>query len=86
VRNLDRARRFYEPLGWKTGASPDDDVVFFQAGEMIFALWGRGKLAEDSCVEDSGGWGGVTRAHDLGSRVRRGWSAFVSSLPSVHTS
>ena len=40
VRDLARARAFYEALGWKTGAEPDDDVVFFQAGGMIVALWG----------------------------------------------
>jgi len=68
VRDLDRARRFYEALGWKTGAAPDDDVVFFQTGDMVFALWDRAKLAADSCVEDGRGWGGVTLAHNLGSR------------------
>jgi uncharacterized protein len=55
VRDLDRARAFYEGLGWKSGAAPSDDVVFFQAGCMIVALWGRDQLAEDSVVEDSGG-------------------------------
>ena len=68
VRDLDRARRFYEALGWKTGAAPDDDVVFFQTGDMVFALWDRAKLAADSCVEDGRGWGGVTLALNLGSR------------------
>jgi predicted lactoylglutathione lyase len=68
VADLGRARRFYEALGWKTGAAPDDDVVFFQAGDMVFALWDRAKLAEDSRVEDAGGWGGVTPAVCLGSR------------------
>jgi predicted lactoylglutathione lyase len=63
VTDLGRARSFYEALGWTTGASPDDDVVFFQAGGMVFALWDRGKLAEDTVVEDPGGWGGVTLAH-----------------------
>ncbi len=41
VADLGRARAFYEGLGWTTGAGPDDDVVFFQAGGMIVALWGR---------------------------------------------
>jgi catechol 2,3-dioxygenase-like lactoylglutathione lyase family enzyme len=63
VRDLARARGFYEALGWKTGAAPGDDVVFFQTGCMIVALWGRDQLAEDSVVSDSGGWGGVTLAH-----------------------
>ena len=59
VRDLTRARAFYEALGWSTGAEPDDDVVFFQAGEMVVALWDRARLAADSTVEDGGGWGGV---------------------------
>ncbi|HXE98757.1 MAG TPA: VOC family protein [Solirubrobacterales bacterium] len=67
VRDLARARRFYEALGWKTGAGPDDDVVFFQTGDTVLALWDRARLAEDSCVEDSGGWGGVTPVLNLGS-------------------
>jgi uncharacterized protein len=68
VTDLGRARRFYEVIGWTTGANSDDDVVFFQAGEMVVALWDRARLAEDSCVEDSPGWGGVTLAVNFGSR------------------
>jgi uncharacterized protein len=67
VANLGRARRFYEALGWTTGAGPEDDVVFFQAGEMVVALWDRARLAEDSCVEDGGGWGGITLAANFAS-------------------
>ncbi|MDQ3964035.1 MAG: VOC family protein [Actinomycetota bacterium] len=67
VTDLERSRAFYEGLGWKTGASPADDVVFFQAGGMIVALWGRDQLAEDSVVSDNGGWGGVTLAHNVRS-------------------
>ena len=67
VRDLARARAFYEALGWKTGAAPDDDVVFFQAGGMIVALWGRDRLAEDTGVEDPGGWGGITLAYNTRS-------------------
>ena len=67
VADLGRARRFYEALGWKTNAGPEDDVVFFQAGEMVVALWDRARLGEDSCVEDGGGWGGVTFAVNVSS-------------------
>jgi predicted lactoylglutathione lyase len=67
VGDLGRARRFYEALGWETGAGAEDDVAFFQAGEMIVALWDRARLAEDSAVEDGGGWGGVTLALNFGS-------------------
>jgi predicted lactoylglutathione lyase len=61
-----RARDFYTALGWSIGWT-DDDVVFFQAGGMIFALWDRAKLAEDSGVQDAGGWGGVTLAYNVRS-------------------
>ena len=67
VADLARARAFYEGLGWSTHAGPDDDVVFFQTGGMIVALWGRGQLAEDSGVDDAGGWGGVTLALNVRS-------------------
>ena len=67
VRDLRRAREFYEGLGWTTRAAPDDDVVFFRAGGMVVALWDRGRLAEDSGVEDAAGWGGVTLAHNVRS-------------------
>jgi predicted lactoylglutathione lyase len=67
VRDLARARAFYEALGWTTRAEPGDDVVFFQAGGMVVALWARARLAEDSGVDDAGGWGGVTFAHNVRS-------------------
>jgi uncharacterized protein len=67
VADVERSRRFYEALGWKTTAGLEADVVFFQAGGMIVALWGRERLAEDSGVADSGGWGGVTLAHNVDS-------------------
>ena len=64
VSHLARARRFYEDLGWVTRAEEGDDVVFFQAGGMVVALWDRAELAEDSAVSDPGGWGGVTLAYN----------------------
>jgi uncharacterized protein len=67
VRDLARARAFYEALGWRTGAAAGDDVAFFQAGGMVLALWDRAKLAQDSGVQDAGGWGGVTLAHNVRS-------------------
>ncbi len=66
VTDISRARAFYQALGW-VGESPDEEVVFFQAGGMIVALWDRGKLAEDSVVTDGGGWGGVTLAYNVSS-------------------
>jgi catechol 2,3-dioxygenase-like lactoylglutathione lyase family enzyme len=67
VRDLARARRFYEALGWTSAAAPADDVVFFQTGGSVLGLWDRAALAEDSGVHDAGGWGGVTLSHNVGS-------------------
>jgi len=66
VADLGRAMDFYEAMGWQ-GSSPDGDVAFYQAGGMVFALWDRAKLAQDSGVTDSGGWGGMTLAHNVRS-------------------
>ncbi len=68
VSDVPRARQFYEALGWRPDGGVDDEsdqVVFFQAGGVIVALWDRGKLATDSGVEDSSGWGGVTLAYNV---------------------
>jgi len=67
VNDLNRARQFYTALGWRPATSPADDVVFFQAGGMVLALWDRATLAHDSAVEDGGGWGGVTLAYNVRS-------------------
>jgi hypothetical protein len=39
VEDLERARGFYEGLGWAGAQQPDDEVCFFQAGGMVFGLW-----------------------------------------------
>jgi catechol 2,3-dioxygenase-like lactoylglutathione lyase family enzyme len=66
VADVERARDFYEALGWRAGEMRDPS--FFQAGGMVLALWGRGELERDSGVEDGGGWGGVTLAYNTRSR------------------
>jgi catechol 2,3-dioxygenase-like lactoylglutathione lyase family enzyme len=70
VGDVHRARAFYEALGWHLDGGVDDEtdhVAFFQMPGLIVALWDRGKLAEDSGVEDGGGWGGVTLAYNVRS-------------------
>ncbi|HXG25608.1 MAG TPA: VOC family protein [Candidatus Binatia bacterium] len=67
VADLERSRAFYEALGWRSDSKPEDGVVFFQSGGMVFALWSREELAKDSMVEDAGGWGGVTLAYNVRS-------------------
>ncbi len=66
VADLDVAHRFYTALGWRATPGPED-VVFYQAGGMVLALWSREELAVDSCVKDPGGWGGVTLAYNVRS-------------------
>jgi len=39
VKDLARARAFYEVLGWGGAQQPDDEIAFFQAGGMVFGLW-----------------------------------------------
>ena len=67
VADVAAARAFYERLGWRA-AFEIEETVFFQAGGMVLTLWGRAKLADDSGVEDPGGWGGITLAHNVRSR------------------
>jgi catechol 2,3-dioxygenase-like lactoylglutathione lyase family enzyme len=67
VGDLARAVAFYRALGWQPVPDDNDDVFFFAAGGLVFALWSRERLAEDSCVTDGGGWGGVTLAHNVRS-------------------
>jgi len=66
VADVARSRRFYEALGWLVGLDIEE-TVFFQAGGSIVTLWGREALAADSGVEDAGGWGGITLAHNVRS-------------------
>jgi uncharacterized protein len=47
VRDLQRAKDFYEALGWE-GQSPDEEVAFFQAGGTVFALYLRDKLVAEN--------------------------------------
>jgi catechol 2,3-dioxygenase-like lactoylglutathione lyase family enzyme len=65
VTDLARARRFYEEgLGWQR-ANQHDEVVFYQAGGMVLALWGRDALAQDARVPSAGsGFRGIALAYN----------------------
>jgi len=67
VADLERARAFYEALGWRSFTPVELEVVFFQSGGMVFALWDRDRLAEDSGVVQGSGYGGVTLAYNARS-------------------
>jgi catechol 2,3-dioxygenase-like lactoylglutathione lyase family enzyme len=65
VADLEKAVAFYEALGWLPGNDfREQGVAFFQANCIVFALWDRGELAADCCVEDAGGWGGSATAYN----------------------
>ncbi len=70
VANLDRARAFYsELLGWKAAPQSGGEVVFYQAGGVVLALYPRALLAEDARLDPSGGgFGGITLAHNVRER------------------
>ncbi len=61
-----RSRAFYEALGWTASNLSNDNVTFFQAGGVVFGLYGHAALAEDAVVRDEGlpGFRGVTIAYN----------------------
>jgi predicted lactoylglutathione lyase len=68
VSDYDRAKRFYEALGW-TVAWEAQETSFFQANGVVVVLWSREKLAADMGIPDDGArWSGIALAHNVGSR------------------
>ena len=68
VRDVARAKRFYEQLGWR--GQEVQQTVFLQAGCMALVLWDRDKLADDSGVRSgsAAGFGGIVLAHNVRAR------------------
>lgn len=66
VRNLSTSRKFYSELGWKESSKSNDSVAFYQAGGLIFALFGWNELAHDAGVSHEGsGFQGVALAYNV---------------------
>jgi uncharacterized protein len=72
VADLDAARRFYETgLGWRASTASQGDIVFFQLGGLVLALYPRGKLAADATLDPAGsGFRGVTLAHNTREKAQ----------------
>lgn len=70
VADLAASRRFYEAgLGWKASAASQGNIVFFQLGGVVLALYPRDLLAEDATVAPAhGGFSGVTLAQNVCAR------------------
>lgn len=68
VADYERAKTFYEALGWSVTWEAEE-TAFFTANGVVLTLWGREKLAADLGVDDDGArWGGIALAHNVGSR------------------
>jgi uncharacterized protein len=69
VSDLDTAIKFYrDGLGWPlSGASAGDFAIFKLVTGIALALYPRPLLAKDACLEDHGGFGGITLAQNVES-------------------
>ena len=69
VADYERAKSFYEALGWSP-AHEVQETAFFQANGVVLVLWARASLAEDMNIEDGGAsWSGIALAHNVASRA-----------------
>lgn len=69
VEDLDRARDFYERLGWTRSVKAAEGVAFFRAGGVVLGLYPREAQSEDAGIElDAGGHPRVSLAHNVRSR------------------
>jgi predicted lactoylglutathione lyase len=68
VADYERAKAFYEALGWSATLEVEE-TAFFQANGVVLVLWARDKLAPDMGIPDDGArWSGVALAHNVRSR------------------
>ena len=68
VADLAVSRAFYAQLGWRESSSSQKEVAFFNAGGVVFALFGRAALAADANVPAAGsGFPGFALAHNVDS-------------------
>lgn len=69
VSEVKKSKIFYERLGWKASSASQDDIVFFQSGGVVLALYPRELLAQDASVSPSGsGFRGFTLAQNVESK------------------
>lgn len=67
VRDLARARKFYEALGWKSREAGGGGIVFFQLHGSVMGLYPRHALAEDAMLHDdapNAKFGGIALAYN----------------------
>ncbi|MCX5494147.1 VOC family protein [Kaistia dalseonensis] len=70
VANVQKARAFYEALGWQASSASREAITFFQLSGVVLALFERNALADDATVAPAGdGFRGVTLAHNVESEA-----------------
>ena len=70
VADVASSRTFYENLGFKASSASQESVTFFDAGGVVFALFGRAALAEDAHIDNSApGFSGMALAHNVASEA-----------------
>lgn len=67
VKNLKKSRDFFETLfGWKSKDKNSEEIVFYNMGGWMVALYPLELLAKDATVSPSGsGFPGITLAHNV---------------------
>ncbi|HVZ38313.1 MAG TPA: VOC family protein [Candidatus Kapabacteria bacterium] len=70
VGDLERSIAFYrDALGWPMSSASVGDFAIFKLGTgTALALYPRDLLAEDACIPDGGGFGGITLAQNVPTR------------------
>jgi len=71
VSDFEKSRKFYtDILGWKPTSTSNDNILFFQAGGVVMAIYPREKLAEDAMTSPEGsGFSGITLAYNAQSEA-----------------
>ena len=70
VADLAASLSFYRRLGWSpSAAASNDEIVFFQLGGMVLALYDRAALARDTKLNPGEDFGGVTLAYNGRSKA-----------------
>lgn len=71
VKDLKLSKSFFQQLfGWKPTCRNSDEIVFYDMGGWVLALYPWELLAEDATVPPEGsGFSGITLAHNVPDKV-----------------
>lgn len=70
VRNLEKARNFYDALGWQVHSEDmSDKIVCYNLQNMAFALYPVENMSEEIALKTSeAGFNGIVLAHNVASK------------------